>query len=154
MLKPILLRKTLMEAVLEFRNDPDKLKLYVEHGNIVSTLAPSLSHEYQYTLSVTVINFGGSVDLVMVPILSWLRRHQHDGMANPELRQEAFRFEVDILSNESCDIEIALRLTERTVVTESEPGLLTVRHVDEPPTPYDRHGPFHMDGVPGSTWTV
>ncbi|WP_430981196.1 phage tail protein [Serratia marcescens] len=61
MLKPILLCKTLMEAVPEFRNDPDKLKLYVEHGNIVSTLAPSLSHEYQYTLSVTVINFGGSV---------------------------------------------------------------------------------------------
>ncbi|MCS4266603.1 phage tail protein [Serratia sp. BIGb0163] len=154
MLKPALLRKALMEAVPAFRNDPDKLSLYVEHGNIVSTLTPSLSHEYQYTLSVTVIDFGGDVDLVMVPILSWLRRHQHDGMANPDMRQEAFRFEVAILNNESCDIEIALKLTERVIVTEDDLGVLAVKHTDEPPTPYDSLGPFHMKDVPGSEWTV
>lgn len=154
MIKPVKLRKTLMEAVPAFRNDPDKLHLYVEHGSIISTLAPSLSHEYQYTLSVTVTDFGGDADQVMVPILSWLRRHQHDGMANPDLRQDAFRFEIDILSDESCDIEITLRLTERVIVSENEIGVLAIKHVDEPPTPYDRHGPFHMDGVPGSEWTV
>lgn len=154
MLKPRLLRKTLMDAVPEFRNDPDKLKIYIEQGNIVSTLATSLSHEYGYTLSVIVINYGGDIDSVIVPILSWLRRHQHDEMANPDRREDAFRFEVDILNNESCDIEILLKITERTLVAEDDAGALSVRHVDEPPTPYDRHGPFHMKNVPGSEWTV
>ncbi|TXE33249.1 phage tail protein [Serratia marcescens] len=154
MLKPALLRKTLMDAVPQFRNDPDKLKLYIEHGNVISTLAPSLSHEHQYTLAVTIINFSGSVNAVFVPILSWLRCHQPDGMSNPDMRQDAFTYEIDILNNEACDIEITLKLTERTVVSEDDTGNLNARDVGEPPSPYDRHGPFHMEGVNGSEWTV
>lgn len=154
MQKPMLLRKALMDAVPEFRNDPDKLKLYVEHGNVISTLAPSLSHEHQYTLTVTVINYSGSISAVFVPILSWLRRHQHDGMANPDMRQDAFRYEIDIPNHESCDIEIALKLTERTIVSEDDLGILSAKDVDEPPTHYDRLGPFSMKDVPGSEWTV
>ncbi len=155
MLKPQLLRKTLMEAVPEFRNDPDKLHIFIERGNIISTLAPSLSHEYQYTLSLVVTDFGGSVDSVMVPILSWLRRHQHDGMANPDLREEAFRFEVDVLSHESCDIEIALHITERVIVKEEPGGILLVGHRDEPFTDYDNHGPFSLADDPiNARWTV
>lgn len=155
MLKPQLLRKTLMEAVPEFRNDPDKLHIFIEHGNIISTLAPSLSHEYHYTLSLVVTDFGGNADRIMVPILSWLRLHQHDGMNNPDLRDEAFRFEIDILSEESCDMEIALRLTERVIVKEEPAGILLVDHRDEPPTDYDNHGPFGFAGDPINTrWTV
>lgn len=155
MLKPRMLRKTLTEAVPEFRNDPDKLHIFIERGNIISSLAPSLSHEYQYTLSLVVTDFGGDVDTIMVPVLSWLRVHQHDGMANPDLREEAFRFEVDILSNESCDIEIALHLTERVNVKEDPDGILLIKHVDEPPTPYDNHGPFAFIHNPVETrWEV
>lgn len=154
MLKPMLLRKMLTDAVPAFRDDPDKLRVYLEQGNILSTLAPSLSHETHYTLSVIVVDYAGAPDTVFVPILSWLRLHQHDGMANPDRRDAAFRFEVDILSHESCDIEISLAITERTVVSEDDAGTLSVRHVGEPPTPYDRHGPFRLAGVPGSEWTV
>lgn len=153
MQKPQLLRKTLMDAVPAFRNDPDKLKLFVERGNVVSSLAPSLSHEHQYTLTVTVINYSGSISAIFVPLLSWLRCHQSDVMANPDLRHDDFRYEIDIL-NESYDIEIALKLTERTIVNEVEAGILSAADVGEPPTPYDRHGPFQMAGVPDSKWTV
>lgn len=155
MLKPRMLRKTLMEAVPEFRNDPDKLHIFIERGNIISTLAPSLSHEYQYTLSLIVTDFGGDTDHIMVPILSWLRQHQHDVMNNPDMREEAFRFEVDLLNNESCDIEIALHITERVVVKEEPGGILLVIHHDEPPTDYDNHGPFSFADDPVNTrWKV
>jgi hypothetical protein len=78
MLKPDSLRKALTDAAPVLAANPDMLRLYVDGGNIAATLATSLSFEKQYTLNVIVTDFTGDFDLILVPVLAWLREHQPD----------------------------------------------------------------------------
>lgn len=45
MLKPKLLRQALTDSLQLFQTNPERLKMFVDGGRIVSTLAPSLSFE-------------------------------------------------------------------------------------------------------------
>jgi hypothetical protein len=83
-LKPAQLRKALTDAVPVLQTSPDQLRMFVDNGRIVSTLASSLSFEYQYQVELLITDFTQDSDLIMVPILAWLREHQPDIMATPE----------------------------------------------------------------------
>ncbi|MEN3261320.1 phage tail protein [Sodalis endosymbiont of Spalangia cameroni] len=134
MLKPDSLRAALTAAVPYVAQNPDCLHIFIDEGAIVSTLAPSLSFEYQYTLNLVITDYADSADPLVVAILHWLRSHQPDIMANPDKRDKGFTFEVDFLDNAMRDISLNLRLTERVIVRE-DGGTLTVSHVDEPAPP-------------------
>ena len=71
-----------------------------------------------------------------------LTAHFYDRMFthNPELREKLFTFDVDILSNDLCDLSLNLQLTERVIV--STDG--TVSSVEAVPEP----------DVPDEMWTV
>ncbi|EPB4203633.1 phage tail protein [Yersinia enterocolitica] len=134
MLKPKLLRQALTDSLPLLQTNPERLKMFVDGGRIVSTLAPSLSFENQYTLTLFIEDFSSDVDYLFVPILAWLREHQPDIMATEEKRRSGFIHKVDVISDVLSDIRIDLQLTERVIVKEVD-GALHVNHALEPTWP-------------------
>ena len=74
--KPQSLRRALNKAVPYVRNNPDKLHLFVDNGSLVATGTSSMSWEYRYTLNVVIEDFSGDQNLLMAPVLLWLRDNQ------------------------------------------------------------------------------
>ncbi|MHA1006445.1 phage tail protein [Enterobacter bugandensis] len=138
--KPQSLRNALNKSVAYVRDNPDKLHLFVDNGSLVATGARSMSWEYRYTLNVVIEDFSGNQNLVMAPVLLWLMTNQPDAINNPELREKLFTFDVDILSNDLCDISLNLQLTERVIVS-TDGTVSSVEAVLEP-------------DVPDEMWTV
>lgn len=134
MLKPESLRKALADAVPVLATNPEMLRLYVDGGNIAATLASSLSFEKQYSLNVVVTDFTGDFDLILVPVLAWLREHQPDILSTDTGQKKGFTFEADINNDSSFDISISLLMTERTLVREVG-AALHVENIAEPPLP-------------------
>lgn len=129
--KPQSLRAALNKAVPYVRENPDRLHLFVDNGSLVATSAASISWEYRYTLNVVVTDFTGDQNLLMAPILFWLRDNQSDMLQNATERERLFTFEVDILGNGACDLSLNLKLTERVVAQEVD-GSIQVEAVAEP----------------------
>lgn len=134
MLKPKQLRRALTDSVPLLQRNPDGLNMFIDGGRIASTLASSLSFEYQYQLNLVITDYGDDIDLIVVPLLAWLRENQPDIMATEEKRRTGFTFKVDVLSDSLCDISIDLQLTERVIVKQ-EGGELHVTHAGENPLP-------------------
>ncbi|MGQ3906414.1 phage tail protein [Mixta calida] len=132
--KPQSLRHALNKAVPYVRENPDRLHLFVDNGSLVATSAASISWEYRYTLNVVVTDFTGDQNLLMAPILYWLRDNQPDALQNPDEREKLFTFEVDILGNGACDLSLNLKLTERVLAREVN-GQMQVEAVPEPDEP-------------------
>jgi len=132
--KPTQLRRALTDSVPLLQRNPDGLNMFIDSGRIASTLASSLSFEYQYQLNLVITDYGDDIDLIMVPLLAWLRENQPDIMATEEKRRTGFTFRVDGLRDTLCDISIDLQLTERVIVKQ-EDGALHVTHAGENPLP-------------------
>lgn len=153
MLKPAQLRKVLTDCVPHLQTNPDSLNMFVDSGRIVSTLAASLSFEDQYQLNLVITDYPGNVDLLIVPVLAWLRENQPDIMATEEKRRTGFTHEVDIISDTLIDISIKLQLTERVIVRKVD-GALHVDRVPEPPLPDNDEPPkqLYLAGQLISEW--
>ncbi|WP_342323503.1 phage tail protein [Kosakonia sp. BYX6] len=153
MLKPDSLRKALADAVPVLAANPEMLRLYVDGGNIAATLATSLSFEKQYSLNVVVTDFTGDFDLILVPVLAWLREYQPDILTTDTGQKKGFTFEADINNDSSFDISISLLITERTLVKE----VGTALHVEcipepPPPEPVTRPVELYVNGELVSKW--
>lgn len=143
MLKPKQLREALTNSVPLLARNPDSLNMFIDSGRIVSTLASSLSFEYQYQLNLVITDYADDIDLVMVPVLAWLRENQPDIMATEEKRRTGFTFKADVLSDTLCDISIDLQLTERVIVKQ-DGDALHVNHIGEPPLPENVNRPLQL----------
>lgn len=148
MLKPQQFRKALTDCVPLLQRNPDSLNVFIDSGRIVSTLAPSLSFEYQYRLNMVITDYTGNIDVLIVPMLAWLRVNEPDMMATKEKQQTGFTFKADVISDTASDISIDLMLSERVIVKEVD-GELHVTHLNENPPPEDDYRPLQMyaDGV-------
>ncbi len=145
------LRDALRRAVPQFKTNPDMLRLYVDSGHNVSTLATSLSFQKVYDLRVVIVDFVGDLDLIFVPVQAWLREQQPDVMT-AQGREKGFAYQVDVNSDDSLDIGITLRLTERTLVREID-GALHVSYAPEPPpVPVTRPTELYINGELVSQW--
>lgn len=131
MKKPDSLRRALTNAVSYLRNNPDNLHVFVDDGRAISTGVPCRGWEYQYTLNIVVTDYSGDQNLLMAAIQEWLSVNQPDVMANPDKREKAVRFQVDILTHTTCDISYYLDLTERVIVSVNG-DVATVTAIDEP----------------------
>ncbi|MEZ3415897.1 phage tail protein [Pantoea dispersa] len=143
MLKPQLLRKVLTDSVPLLQRNPDSLNVFIDSGRIVSTLASSLSFEYQYRLNMVITDYTDDIDLLVVPMLEWLRVNEPDIMATKEKQQDGFTFKADVISDTACDISIDLQLSERVIVRRVD-GALHVEHVGENPLPDDDARPVQL----------
>lgn len=81
MLKPKQLRAVMTASIPMLQRNPDCLNLFIDSGRIVSTLATSLSFEYQDQLNIIITDYTDDIDLLIVPILEWLRVNEPDMMA-------------------------------------------------------------------------
>ena len=138
MYKPASLRKHLGSAVPELKKNPDKLSIMVREGRVQAAGQASLSFEYAYTLQLIALDYAGSADAIIVPMLVWLRTHQREYFDNEALRNQAFRFSAEYQNGKTIDLVIELDLTEavRVEVTDPEnhaaPGRFTMTHLMEP----------------------
>lgn len=153
MLKPKQLRDGLTTCVPLLQRNPDSLNMFIDNGRMVSTLASSLSFEYQYQLNLVITDYDGDMDLLVVPVLAWLRENQPDIMATEEKRRTGFTFNADVISDNTMDISINIQLTERVIV-KNEGGALHVNHVGEPPLPENDSRPtqLYVKGELVSEW--
>lgn len=134
MKKPDSLRRALTDSVRYLRDNPDNLHVFVDDGRAISTGVPCRGWEYQYTLNIVVTDYSGDQNLLMAAIQEWLSVNQPDVMANPDKREKAVRFQVDILNHTTCDISYYLDLTERVIVSVNG-DVATVTAIDEPESP-------------------
>jgi hypothetical protein len=143
MYKPQSLLDHLQAAVPALRTSPDQLSILVRSGRVACAASASLSFEYRYTVQIVVLDFTAHPDVLVVPILAWLRDHQPEIADNPELRDKAFRFEAEFIDRQTLDLSIELDLTERVAVTrrpavagQADPATTAerwdIRHLGEP----------------------
>ncbi|MGU3447594.1 phage tail protein [Enterobacteriaceae bacterium C34A] len=153
MFKPKSLRTALTDAVPVLKQNPEMLRVFIDSGKLASTLATSLSFENKYTLNVIVTDFSGDIDLILVPILAWLRVNQADIMTTDEGQKRGFTYEADINNDDSADLSISLMLTERTIVKEVG-AELHIEHAPEPqpPEPVTRPTQLYVHGELVSEW--
>ncbi|WP_179038405.1 phage tail protein [Limnobaculum xujianqingii] len=131
MIKPDSLRDMLNKSVDFVRKSPESLHVFIKDGKVISTLGPSLSFEYQYVMNILITDYSGDANLLIVPILYWLRKNQPDILT---AESDGFRFEVDFLNHQQQDIDISLRLTER-VIASMKDGAIFIQNIPEPPPP-------------------
>lgn len=112
MKKPASVRALMEQACPDLATNPERLTIFIERGNIVATGSPSLSFEYRYTLNIVVTDFPDSPDVLVVPLIAWLKVNQPDLFTNPSTAGRGFRFESEILNHQTADIEIQLDLSE------------------------------------------
>lgn len=135
--KPKQIRELLQQSVPQLGQNPERLILTIGEGQIVATGATSLSFEWQYPLEIGVIDFAGHPDMLLIPLLAWLRQHQPELFTNPDKRENAIKFQAEVLAGDLYDLLITIPLTERVVVKQTEQGI-GWEHVPEPPEdPYD-----------------
>jgi len=151
-LKTNQLQQRLIEQVPLLNQHPEKLVVVTGPGNVVSTLAPSLSFEYHFPITLTVSNDALSdavTDLVVVAVLDWVRENQPDILSSSTRRLTDFA--VSLLAN---SLTIRLPLTERVQVVDLD-GVRTITHLPEPPLPEDNARPHqvYLNGELISQWT-
>lgn len=156
MYKPDSLRKALTAASPALRQNPDRLRVFIDEGAINCAGGASLSFEYAYTLDVLVTDYAGHPDTLIVPILAWLRRHQPDLLLNPDRMRDGFTFEADLLNNQTADISIKIKLTERVRVSTSPDGKTRkAEHLPEPvtePLDFVEHWTLYVLGEKVAEW--
>lgn len=130
MIKPAALREAVKKVLPALQNDPSKLLVFVDKGQIVSPGPGSLSFEYRYTLNLILTDISGSADAVMVAILEWAQVNQPELLAVSDDRN-TITFEVDQVTHDTYDLSIELPLTEAVRVTKDAAGAQQIRHVVE-----------------------
>lgn len=131
MKKPNQLRKILEQSLPDFISNPDRLQLYTDGGQIIATGSHSFSFEYRYTLNVIVTDYVGDIAALVVPMIAYLRTNQPEIFENPQLRENAFKFQVDYNNNDTADISFEIQLTER-VVSKKDGDSVQLNYAKEP----------------------
>ncbi|AUH00978.1 phage tail protein [Prodigiosinella confusarubida] len=154
MQKPQSLRLALNAMFPSLQANPELLQSTIKKGVIASTLATSLSFEYQYKLVLSLNNFSDNLDTLFVTILSWLRTHQPDLMTREAMRNRGFRFNISQNTDGTTAVRITLKLTERNWVREENESLyLTYEPEPTPPEPVTRPMSLYINGNLISQWS-
>ncbi|AAX88635.1 probable bacteriophage tail completion protein gpR homolog [Haemophilus influenzae 86-028NP] len=103
----------------------------MDGGQIVATGAASFSFEYRYTLNVVVTDYAGDIATLIVPMMAYLRTNQPEILENPQIRENAFKFQIDYNNNNTADISFEIQLTER-VVSKKDGNNVQIHYAKEP----------------------
>lgn len=134
MLKGDSLRAAIVAALPDYGRDPDRLVIFASKGRIASRFAPpNLNFEYRYDLKVTLLDFAGHVDQLILPVLRWISVNQPELLQGRATANEAIGFEAEIIDATTKDLELTLALTEAVTVTERPDGGIDFQHLGAPP---------------------
>lgn len=140
------LRAAIVEALPEFKGDPNRLRIWVEDGAGRSTQSTSLSFGFAYRLNVLLEETSSDIALVALAVFRWLRVHQPD-LLRPGA--DGFRFEVDVLDENTSDILLQLDLKESVAVAPLAGGGWSLDYLAEPdPLWTDDLGAGDVDPIP------
>lgn len=128
--KPASCRAALEAALPYLVTEPDRLVMFIDDGHIGAGYSGP-SFEYQYTLTIGLLDFNQHPDTVMVPLLHWLRENEPGLLQNQDRRSEAIRFAGEIRNHDCYDLRLQLQLTERVKVTSDSSGSIAT-HLPEP----------------------
>lgn len=126
------LRAALTTWFPDLARDPDRLRLWVETGKVRSisgTASGTVRHfAWEYTLSVLISDWAGDPSSLALVVNDWCLTNA------PELLQQGagYAFDADILDSGSFDVQFALPLTERVLVTARPGGGWNLQHPAEP----------------------
>jgi hypothetical protein len=123
------LRAALMAALPELRNEPARLKLWVENGAVRARGTASHGFALQYPLSVLIEEAKTDIAIIALAITRWLRVNQPDLLAP---NGDSFQFESDILDLKTADILFTINLTENVAVAPNPDGSWAVNYLPEP----------------------
>lgn len=130
MIKPASLRAALIQANPHLKAAADSLHTFIDKGTVSATAVPGGGFAYGYTCSIVVTDYHGHPDSLFVPLIAWLAEHQPDLLLNQATPQ--IEFEAEILTHDTCDVEIRVQLTERVVLRQSDTGGLMAEHLAAP----------------------
>lgn len=140
------LRAALSAAIPELRNEPGRLKLWIENGAVRARGTASHGFAMQYPLSVLIEEASTDIAIIALAITRWLRVNQPDLLAP---NGDSFQFESDILDNTTADILFTINLTENIAVAPQEDGSWQVTYLAEPdPLFEDGAGFAGVDPIP------
>lgn len=124
---PQKLREEVQKHLPELAQNPDKLTMFVTNGQIIASKG-TLSHETKYRLSIMITDFVGNIDVLNAVVIAWLQEENPQIIGPGATTPTDYSFEVELLSNNTCDILIELNLTERTTVLTDELGNIVIGH--------------------------
>ncbi|WP_424411438.1 phage tail protein [Pasteurella sp. PK-2025] len=131
MKKPNQIRNVIEQSNPVFKSNPDSLQVFIDQGQIISTGANSLSFEYQYTLNVIITDYAEDIAKIIVPVLAYLKVNQPEIFENPQRREGAFKFITDFNNNNTLDLSLEIKLTERVVQKSGEKGEINLKYAAE-----------------------
>lgn len=146
MLKPLEIREIITRSNSYLRANPDKMQVFIDGGSIRTRGAASLSFEYQYTLRIIVQDFADHADLIILPLLVYLRTNQPELFENKDKSQNPIRFDIEFLNQGCIDLAIDIDLTERVIVKiDPDSGRLRAEHAPEPDNEYFPNEPVTVE---------
>lgn len=135
MQKPVSLRAALTAAIPELRNEPDRLAIWVEDGQVRARQTAGHGFAFEYPLSVLLKEVATDIAIIAHAIVRWLRVAQPDLLAAGA--GNSFGFETDILDNGTADIVFTLQLTEAVAIAANEDGSWAIDYLPEPDPLFD-----------------
>lgn len=140
MRKPASIRKLLTDYLPELGRDPERLRMWIDKGNVRYRQTDSKSFELVYRLNIVVIDWTGEAVVIFTLLNEWLRRYQPDAVASQAA--PGYSFEADIVTNNAMDLSIDLDLSEvvRRVAREDGDGW-DLQIVEEPESFPDEFAP-------------
>lgn len=139
MKKPASLRQALTARIPEIRNEPERLKLWVEDGTVRARHTPTHGFALEYPLSVLLTEISTDIAVIAHAVNRWLRVNQPALLAGGV--GESYKFEADILDNETADLMLVIPLTENVAITEMEDGSWQIDYLAEPDPLFDDGSP-------------
>lgn len=140
MLKPASIRALLTSYLPALARDPERLRMWIDKGNVRTRQTESFSFELVYRLNIVVIDWTDEPIIIMALLNEWLRRYQPDAVASQAA--PGYSFEADIVTNTAMDLSIELDLSEavRRVPKEDGDGY-DLQVVEEPESFPDESAP-------------
>ncbi|WP_019833765.1 phage tail protein [Sphingomonas sp. PR090111-T3T-6A] len=132
MLKLQSLSQALARAVPDFSDAPDRFQAYVSNGRLLARAGNGSSFECRYEAELYIIDYSGHPDAIFYPLVQWMIVNQPEQFENDQLREQAVRFDVDLLTQGRCNISITIQMSESVMAESDGKGGTTLTHLDEP----------------------
>jgi hypothetical protein len=114
--------------------NPQALSVFVKEGRFGDVLrdpGEAMYIGYAYTARILLIDFAGDLRELSAALWEWIDLHQPDVAQNAQ-RRESVRFEVELLDNDTADVQIDVPLTESAKFTARDGGGFVITDVVEP----------------------
>lgn len=134
MQKPKSLRAALNAALPEMRSDPSRMAIWIEDGAVRCTNTDGQGFTFRYPLSVVLTEVSTDIAVIALAICRWLRVNQPD-LLMPNA--DSFRFETDVLDNETSDLMFTINLCEHVTATPLAEGGHLINYQAEPDPLFD-----------------